>query len=50
MSEQLGIKLLSRITQICHASDCGNPLILNEDLVEVYRNIAEGVESLIPKD
>ncbi|MDD9335886.1 MAG: Mrp/NBP35 family ATP-binding protein [Wolbachia sp.] len=43
MSEELGVKLLGRIpidSSICQASDCGNPLMLNEDLVEIYEDIA----------
>jgi len=46
MSEELGIKLLDRIPldpQICHASDCGNPLMLSEDLAEIYEDIAKDV-------
>ncbi len=46
MSEELGIKLLGRIPldpQICHASDCGNPLMLSEDLAEIYEDIAQSI-------
>lgn len=49
MSEELGIKLLGRIPldpQICHASDCGNPLMLSEDLAGIYEGIAKDVRSL----
>ncbi|QOD38178.1 Mrp/NBP35 family ATP-binding protein [Candidatus Wolbachia massiliensis] len=43
MSEELGIKLLGRIPldpQICHASDCGDPSMLSEDLAKFYKDIA----------
>lgn len=43
MSKKLNINFLGKIPiepQICQASDCGNPLILNKDLVEIYENIA----------
>lgn len=46
MSEELGIKLLGRIPldpQICHASDCGNPLMLSEDLTKIYEDIAQSI-------
>ncbi|MGL9732047.1 MAG: P-loop NTPase [Wolbachia sp.] len=47
MSEELGIKLLGRVPldpQISHASDCGNPLMLNEGLAGIYEDIAKDVE------
>lgn len=50
MSEELGIKLLGRVPldpQICHASDCGNPLMLSEGLVGIYEGIAKDVESFL---
>lgn len=43
MSEELGIKLLGRIPldpQICSASDRGDPSMLSEDLVKIYKDIA----------
>ncbi|MDR2831507.1 MAG: Mrp/NBP35 family ATP-binding protein [Rickettsiales bacterium] len=52
MSEELGIKLLGRIPldqQICHASDCGDPLMLSEDLAEIYEGIAQSIRSLFIK-
>ncbi|MGL9733093.1 MAG: P-loop NTPase [Wolbachia sp.] len=50
MSEELRIKLLGRVpldSQICYASDCGNPLILKESLVKIYEDIAKDVEYLL---
>lgn len=50
MSEELGVKLLSRVPldpQICSASDCGNPSILSEDLVRIYEGIAKDVRSFV---
>lgn len=44
MSEELKIKLLGRIPidpQICQASDCGNPLVLDKDLAKIYEDIAQ---------
>ncbi|MGL9725507.1 MAG: Mrp/NBP35 family ATP-binding protein [Wolbachia sp.] len=43
ISQELGIKLLGKIPldpQICYASDCGDPLILSEDLAKIYKDIA----------
>lgn len=50
MSEELGIKLLGKVPldpQICHASDCGNPLMLSEGLAGIYGDIAKDVESFL---
>ncbi|WP_168464358.1 Mrp/NBP35 family ATP-binding protein [Wolbachia endosymbiont of Ctenocephalides felis wCfeT] len=46
MSEELNVKLLGNIpldTQICQASDSGDPLMLGKDLVEIYKNIAKDI-------
>ncbi|MDM8334957.1 Mrp/NBP35 family ATP-binding protein [Wolbachia pipientis] len=48
MSEELGVKLLGKVPldpQICHASDCGNPLMLSKDLAGAYEDIAKDVRS-----
>lgn len=50
MSEELGINLLGKIPldpQICHASDCGNPLMLSEDLAEIYEDITKDIRSFV---
>ncbi len=50
MSEELGIKLLGRIPldpKICYASDCGNPLMLSEDLAGIYEDFAKDIRSCI---
>ncbi|MFP3023371.1 MAG: P-loop NTPase [Wolbachia sp.] len=50
MSEELEIKLLGRIpldSQICRASDCGDPSMLSEDLVRIYEGIAKDVRSCV---
>ncbi len=50
VSEELRIKLLGRVPldpQICSASDCGNPLMLSENLMKIYKNIAKDMGSFI---
>ncbi|NSX83037.1 P-loop NTPase [Wolbachia endosymbiont of Atemnus politus] len=49
ISEELDIKLLGRVPldpKICHASDCGDPLMLSEDLAKIYKDIAFHIESI----
>lgn len=49
MSEELKIKFLGEIPidpQIRQASDWGNPLTLNKDLVKTYKNIAQKLVSI----
>nr|WP_275602086.1 Mrp/NBP35 family ATP-binding protein [Wolbachia endosymbiont of Onchocerca gibsoni] len=50
VSEELRIKLLGRVPldpQICSASDYGNPLMLSENLMKIYKNIAKDMGSFI---
>ncbi|QKX01633.1 P-loop NTPase [Wolbachia endosymbiont of Cruorifilaria tuberocauda] len=50
VSEELGIKFLGKIPldpQVCSACDCGNPMVLNNSLIEIYEGIIKGIESFI---